>query len=250
MAVFEMYSRYYDLLYDDKNYQAETDYVDSLIKEYNPNTKTILELGCGTGKHAQLLSLKGYRIVGVDQSDEMLNVAKSRKYSKEVSFFPGDIRNFRCGKTVETVISLFHVISYQTSNEDIDSAFQTAANHLKAGGIFIFDVWYQPAVLTDKPSVRIKRLENDDIKVTRLAEPVMHPIQNIVDVNYEIIIEDKKNCNAKHLHEKHRMRYYSSPEIEYYLSKNGFSLLHQEEWLTGNEPGFDSWGVCFVAMLK
>ena len=59
------------------------------------------------------------------------------------------------------------------------SAFEVAKNHLNENGIFIFDFWYGPAVLTDLPSARVKRLENEDIKVTRVAEPVLHSQQNI-----------------------------------------------------------------------
>ncbi|MBL7937685.1 MAG: class I SAM-dependent methyltransferase, partial [Bacteroidia bacterium] len=63
--VFETYSQYYDLLYKDKNYISETDYIVSLIETFNLSTKNILELGCGTGIHASLLAEKGYYVEGI-----------------------------------------------------------------------------------------------------------------------------------------------------------------------------------------
>ncbi|MGO8176209.1 SAM-dependent methyltransferase, partial [Rhizobium ruizarguesonis] len=63
---------------------------------------------------------------------------------------------------------------------------ETVSNHLEDGGIFIFDFWYGPAVLWQRPSTRVKRLENDEISVVRVAESVVHDAENIVDVNYTI----------------------------------------------------------------
>lgn len=250
MSVFGQYSKYYDLLYKDKDYSSEVDYVDRLLREYGKSPKTVLELGCGTGKHAALLSNKGYRITGVDISEEMLTEARRRNDQEKTSFEHGDIRTVRVDNRFDSVISLFHVISYQVTNEDVEAALKTAFVHLKPEGLFIFDVWYLPAVLTDRPVVRVKKLENNEIKVTRIAEPVVHPNENIVDVNYEVIIEDKQTHIITNLTEKHRMRYFSFPELEYYLKNAGFQTLHCEEWISRKKPGFDTWGVVWICKRK
>ena len=78
-----LYSQYYDLLYRDKDYLGEVEYIDKLIKSLNKETKTILDLGCGTGRHAEILCDKGYIVHGVDRSKEMLEVAESRRKGKE-----------------------------------------------------------------------------------------------------------------------------------------------------------------------
>ncbi len=70
--LFNDYDRYYDILYRDKDYQAEAEYASSLIRKFHPAAKNILELGSGTGIHAGLLSEKGYSIDGVERSPEML----------------------------------------------------------------------------------------------------------------------------------------------------------------------------------
>ncbi len=113
-------------------------------------------------------------------------------------------------------------------------------------GVFIFDVWYGPAVLTDRPVVRVKRMEDDEIKVTRLAEPVLHPNENRVDVNYHVFVRDLESGVVNELRETHVMRYFFRPEIELFAAQNGFRLLNAEEWLSGKAPGEDTWGVCFV----
>src|ERR1700757_3513991 len=100
MEVFDAYSQYYDLLYKDKNYKKETNYVHSLIKSYAANTKKILELGSGTGIHACEFARLGYDMLGVDRSKTMLNMANKRKseletsISSKLNFAEGDIRTF------------------------------------------------------------------------------------------------------------------------------------------------------------
>jgi predicted TPR repeat methyltransferase len=81
-AVFDdAYGRYYDLLYRDKDYAAESEYVASHIRKHVPRAKRILELGCGTGGHAVLLAAMGFDVHGVDLSEAMLGRANARKAS-------------------------------------------------------------------------------------------------------------------------------------------------------------------------
>jgi len=259
MTIFRNYATYYNLLYKDKDYAGEVEYVHNLFQKYRPGTMSILNLGCGTGRHDFLLAEKGYKVTGVDMSEEMLAVANSQLSSlsahpstadsqlSTLNFRQGDIRSIRLNRTFDVIISLFHVISYQTTNEDLASAFATAKAHLKPGGIFIFDCWYGPAVLTDRPMVRVRRLEDEDIQITRIAEPVMHPNENIVDVNYHVFIKDKLQGSYEEVRENHRMRYLFMPEINQLLKAAGLTTISCEEWMTAKEPGVDTWGVTVVA---
>ncbi|MEI6126605.1 MAG: class I SAM-dependent methyltransferase [Pseudomonadota bacterium] len=193
MRTFNAYARYYDLLYKDKNYEAEAAFIYRLIRKYSPGAVTVLDLGCGTGQHDFFLSAMGCSVTGVDRSAEMLDKAKNSAGVAEIDFMQGDIRTVRLNRTFDAVISLFHVMSYQTTQEDIRSACTAARTHITAGGLFIFDFWYGPAVLTERPVVRIKRLEDEHSAVTRIAKPVLYPNRNVVDVNYQIFIRDKKH---------------------------------------------------------
>ncbi|TGK30909.1 class I SAM-dependent methyltransferase [Leptospira gomenensis] len=250
MSQFGKYSEYYDLLYKDKNYELEVSYVDSLIKSYKADSKSVLELGCGTGKHALLLTQKGYEVTGVDISPQMLAEAERRKAETGSGVFPkfvqGDVRTVRVSSRFDVVLSLFHVMSYQTSNKDILAAFETASLHSNSGSIFIFDVWYGPAVLSQIPETRIKRLFDEKIHVTRLAESKVIHEKNIVEVDYEVWIRRKNTNSLELIQEKHPMRYFFNPELELLLAQNGFEILRSEEWLTGKDPGTGTWGVVFV----
>lgn len=252
MTVFGNYARYYNLLYRDKDYGKEAQYIHQLLQTHAPKTQSILELGCGTGNHAQLLAKQGYNVYGVDLSSEMLRQFSDRisqlpkELASQLTFSQGDIRNIRINRQFDAVISLFHVISYQTTNEDLQAAFTTAKAHLKPGGVFIFDCWYGPAVLSDPPAVRIKRLEDQEISITRIAEPVIYPNHNLVDVNYQVFIKDKNTGFVDSIQETHKMRYLFKPEIELLFTQFDFQLIECREWISNHEPGFDTWGVYFV----
>lgn len=249
-TVFGDYARYYELLYRDKDYAAEAEYVAALIHKFHPSAQSILELGSGTGIHASLLTEKGFTVHGIERSPEMLArsqyMAENRTAGKgQLTFTGGDIRETRLNNRFDAVIALFHVISYQTTNKDVAAAFETARQHLNPGGVFIFDVWYGPAVLTERPEVRIKRMTDEKMEITRLAEPVLHPNGNIVDVNYHVFVRDYATDAVIELKETHVMRYFFKPEIELLAAQTGFSVHHTEEWLSGNPIGWESWGACF-----
>lgn len=244
--VFDKYSKYYNLLYQDKDYAKEADYISSLIKTFSPGTKNILELGCGTGKHASLLNKNGYDILGIDLSNTMLERAKEIGVNCAV----GDVRNFRADRKFDSIISLFHILSYQTTDEDVLNFFETAAFHLDSNGIIVFDVWYKPAVLAQVPEKRVKELENDEIKVIRYCTPNLIAEKSVVEVNYTIEITDKATNEKEVLKEVHPMRYFSSEEIKNFAEEKGFKIILEEEWLTKNKPSENTWGVCFVGFKE
>jgi SAM-dependent methyltransferase len=242
-GVFNAYSRYYDLLYRDKDYAAEVEYIDNLLKRYQVSGPKLLEFGSGTGKHGRLLAERGYQVTGIERSAEMVELAVETDGFKCQQ---GDISTIQLGQTFDAVLSMFHVISYQVSNRSATAAFARAADHLRSGGLFIFDVWYSPAVYAQRPEVRVKRMEDDAIQITRIAEPVVILNENRVDVNYTIFVRDRSSGEVQTPTETHPMRHFSLPELDLLATQNGFERLAAEEFLTGNAPSEHTWGVCIV----
>jgi SAM-dependent methyltransferase len=252
MKVFDNYARYYDLLYRDKDYGAEARFVFELIRKHAPGAQTVLELGSGTGAHARHLAELGLRVHGIDLSEQMLQMARAKvaglppQVAGKLTFSRGDAGKVRLDQTFDAVIALFHVVSYQVSNADLAAIFATTREHLKDEGIFIFDFWYGPAVLTERPARRVKRMEDEIISVVRFAEPLLHANDNVVNVNYQIFITDRRRGGVQTFQETHRMRYLFRPEIDLLLTAAGLSHLEYGEWLTGREPGLDTWSVYSV----
>ena len=113
--------------------------------------------------------------------------------------------------------------------------------------MFLFDVWYGPGVLSDKPCVRVKEIDDDKHKLVRIARPDMHDKENVVDVCYEVFVIDQENGQTKVINEVHNMRYFFRPELEFFLEETGFELLDNIDCETLGETGYDSWTSYFVA---
>jgi SAM-dependent methyltransferase len=242
--VFSLYAKYYDLFYSEKSYKAEADYIKTLISRFNLNSKKIIEFGCGTAAHAKLFAECEFTIHCVDISESMLDVARLKtlalpnNISNRISFEYGDIRNYRNREVYDVVLSLFHVFSYQTSNKDLVDSFRTAAKHLNSGGILIFDYWYGPGVLGDKPHTRIRRAEDDSTSLLRLAESKLIHAENRVEVDFTIFSD--KDDQKEVISEKHNMRYLFINEI-LMMSEEYFSCEANYSWLSQNTIKDNDW---------
>ncbi|HMM71669.1 MAG TPA: class I SAM-dependent methyltransferase [Rhodocyclaceae bacterium] len=253
MSVFDLYAAYYDLLYRDKDYAGEVDYLLGLIEGAAPQPRSILELGCGTGGHALELAKRGCSVHGIDLSRSMVERARQRGAARapneavRLEFEVGDVRSYRVDRIFDAAVSMFHVMSYQTGNDDQSAAFATARRHLPVGGLFVFDFWYGPAVLSDRPRDVVKRVSDERIEVTRKTTPTMQVNLNRVDVRFDVDIASRTGGDTRQLSETHRMRYLFLPEIERLLRSTAFELLSAQAWLTREPLDDRTWYGCVVA---
>lgn len=249
MEVFHDYANYYNLFYGDKDYAAEANTIKSIIEKYGKqnSTKGVLNIGCGTGRHDVELNKLGYKVHGIDLSNEMINIAKNHVVgSNDFIYEVQDARDFAVKEPYDIIISLFHVMSYQNTNKDLSKVFGRVNRALNSGGLFVFDAWYGPGVLSDKPSVRVKRVEDQENFFVRIAEPIMYPNENIVSVHYDVNVINRVDGKLKQINETHNMRYFFKPEIEELLKQNGLKLVECIDCNTLKAPNFNSWTVYFI----
>lgn len=249
MEIFQDYAYYYNKFYENKDYREEAKHIDFFLKKYGENIHKLIDFGCGTGRHDIELVKMGYQCEGIDISPLMIKIAKEniREDGLNIKFSVANIQNYFSNSQYDAVISLFHVLSYQNENEDIMATFSSARKVLKKGGIFLFDSWYGPGVLSDKPAVRVKEIADDDVKLIRIAKPDMNDKKNLVSVNYEVLVVDHNTGITKVINEIHNMRYFFRPELEFLLHESGFELIDNFDCSTLGETDFNSWTSYFVA---
>ncbi len=240
---FSKYARYYDLLYRDKDYASEVNYINRLLEDFDNENKSILEFGSGTGIHGSTLSSNERFVQGIEISGDMASqVVETENFKVAL----GDIGTTTFDHKFGTVISLFHVISYLTTREKQLQVFVNANRHLEVDGHFIFDVWYTPAVLHQIPALRVKRMADENVEVIRLAEPKIFEESKNVEVNYTIFIREKPSTNFEVVSESHLMHHFDQREVSSLAEGSGFELINFHEFLTGNSASEDTWGVTFV----
>jgi SAM-dependent methyltransferase len=243
MMVFDAYAAYYDLLYRDKDYASEAAYVLARLAAQGVHGGEMLELGCGTGRHAVHFASAGFRVHGVDLSPPMIQKAAERFADDPAGhrFEVGDARTLRLERCFDAVVSLFHVVSYQSTNDDLDRAFATASRHLRPGGVFVFDFWYGPGVLSDRPSVRVKEMADEASQLVRIADPHFLPNENCVDVRYLVLLTELSTNVLHRIEETHRMRYLFLPELQRLTAEHGLRITAAYSGQTLNALDFSAW---------
>ena len=241
--IFNQYATYYDALYHEKNYVAECNYLHGLWDKFSDiPVKSILDLGCGTGNHSQVLTNNGHHVCGIDRSQEMLNVAKEKRPSSNTQFFQADLGNFKLNQSFDLAISMFGVISYLVNNQQLTSMFSSVHNHLKPGGLFIFDVWHGSAVLHQLPETRDVTVRTGTQAFKRKAVPTINYAQNMVQVDYTISSLENRLISK----ESHHMRYFFLPELVLLAQFHNFSIQAIYKFLSTEKPCEKDWNITVV----
>ena len=254
--VFSRYAGVYDLLYADKDYAAEAAFVDGLIRAHAPKAGTLLDLGCGTARHALEFAGRGYRVHGIDFSPQMVSLARERlsgapkDIAARISVAEGDVSRYSAAERYDAVTALFHVACYQTGNRALAGLFAAARSALGGDGVFVFDFWYGPAVLSDRPTARVKEIDGAALHITRSTEPVLREDRDVVEVNFNLTVVEKNTGKSESFHEVHGMRYLFLPELELFADTAGLELVSAGQWLTGAPLTAASWLGYAVAKVK
>ena len=231
MSVFgQDYARAYDLLYREKDYTSECDMIEALLKEFgSPGPCKLVDLGCGTGNHCIALAERGYQVSGVDLSPSMLTQARAKAEAASVAahtdFREGDVRYVRfSGETFDAAIMMFAVLGYQQSNQDVRDTLETVRGLVLPGATFIFDIWYGPGVLADKPGPRERVIERGDEKLIRRTDATLDEARHLCSVQFDLE-RWQAGQRVSQVKETHIMRYFFAAELTSFAAECGFELM-------------------------
>lgn len=247
------YASHYDLIYEAKNYDAEVELIQKNLVEHSSRpVKSILDIGCGTGSHALRLAERGFEVVGVDRSPAMLDKAREKAQTGNlaVSFVEGDIRTTYLDRRFDAVVCMFAVLGYLSSNQDLSTALSLVRRHLELNGVFVFDVWFGPAVMKQAPSERFRVVNSGESELLRASSgelDIMKQLCTVAISTWEV----REAKVVRHAREQHVMRYFFPQELAAMLDHADLELLKLVPFPEGaGEPDASSWNVLGVARAK
>ncbi len=242
------YSKIYDFLYTQKDYAKETNLIKKILKNYFPKSKSLLDLGCGTGKYSNLMTKLKLNVVGVDRSSSMLKIAKQKyRKNRRLSFIKSNIENINLKKKFDIISALFHILSYHTSEKEINKFFLKSYSHLNKNGLLIFDFWYEDGVFNLQSPLRVREIDNHHYKILRVTiSKWFKKINQIFDI-HNLIVLNKKSKKIIKFKETHKMRYFNMKTIKKKLIENNFQFLKSLDLQSGKSVTKKSWGVLVVA---
>lgn len=212
-------------------YAPYAEFVENAFKRSDIPVREVLDLGCGTGGICAILADKGYDMVGLDISPDMLMLARERNFGKNTLLLCQDMREFELYGTVQAVYSSFDCLNYITENKDLEQVFVLVHNYLEPGGIFIFDVntEYRYTEVLDGRSYVYEI--DEDMAIWRSA---YNKEDGICRFDIDLFSEDGRNKYTRS-GETQIQKYYSEADI--LAAAKGFELIEK----TGGK-GFD--GCC------
>lgn len=229
--LFNKIAYYYDKLMKNIDYEGWVDYFIKLCELFNVFPEKILDVACGTGNPTKYLVERGYRVTGIDHSEKMLEVAKSKfKKEENVKFLKMDMRSIKLDERFDAAFSFFDSMNYLLEEKDIKACFKGIYDVLKEKGIFIFDMntYYSLKEIWDN-SITTKEVDNIfSIWRNRWDEnkriSILYLTLNIKEGGRSILIE-----------EVHKERAYFPWEIKSFLLEAGFKKVYFFDFKTFKE---------------
>ncbi|MEO0114474.1 MAG: class I SAM-dependent methyltransferase [candidate division WOR-3 bacterium] len=138
---FSNFAPYYDsFMLKCVDYVGWVNYIEKIFKKFRIKPKTILDLACGTGIPTILFAKRGYRMIGIDRAQAMLEILKKKSQGYDITVYQADIRDFAIPEPVDTAICLYDSINYLLTEDDLERCFHCVRKAVKNGGLFVFDL--------------------------------------------------------------------------------------------------------------
>ncbi|MBE7048846.1 MAG: class I SAM-dependent methyltransferase [Ruminococcaceae bacterium] len=220
MSMYQDFATLYDMLTFDVDYEQMADFIQSRLKQNGHDKGLVLDLACGTGTLTLALSARGYDMLGADNSEDMLSVARQKKGAEKILFLHQPMESFELYGTVDAIVCALDSVNYLTEAEDFTSMLRLCANYLNPGGILIFDVnsEYKFSHVLGQETYTYEQdniyyiWENDFEKETGLCQL------------YLTFFEKTEKGLYRRIDEEHTQRVYTHEDIKKALAQAGLSL--------------------------
>lgn len=248
MGAYEKFAQVYDLFMDNIDYEEWADYITDHLNKYGIEDGLVLELGCGTGTMTGLLADRGYDMIGVDNSGEMLAEAMEKRMEsgQDILYLQQDMQEFELYGTVRAIVSVCDSLNYITEREELLQVFRLVNNYLDPEGLFLFDmntIHKYRDILGDTTIA-----ENRD-EGSFIWDNSYDP-ENGLNIYELAVFLPREDGLYEKAEEVHCQKAYSQEEIEELIREAGMELLEVYDAYTGRPAADDSERLFFIAREK
>lgn len=226
--MFSKSAQYYDEIYAsiDKDYAAEASKAHAFIQQHKQSKgKLLLDVACGTGLHASLLS-KHYQVEGLDLDAKMLAVAK-KKHPK-LRFHQGDMADFDLNRKFDVIVCLFSSIGYVKTKARLQKAIKTMSRHLMPGGVLLVEPWFTPEQW-HPGRASMTQVNKPDLKIVRMSYSGQRG--KVSTIEFQYLIGTSKGI--EHSFENHELGLFTHKEYMDAFKAAKLDITHDAEGLDG-----------------
>lgn len=245
MDAYTSFAAVYDLFMDNIPYGEWCEYVTGLLREQGIADGLLLDLGCGTGSLTELLAKKGYDCIGVDNSEDMLEIAMEKRADsgQDILYLLQDMREFELYGTVRAIVSICDSMNYILEEEDLLQVFRLVNNYLDPGGIFLFDLntLYKYEQLLGDATIAENREESSFI-----WDNYYDAKEQINTYELTLFIREQEGLYRKY-EEVHYQRAYELETVQRLLAEAGLELVAVYDAFTKEAPRADSERIYIMA---
>ena len=245
MEAYTSFARVYDLFMDNVPYEEWSEYIISLLTEAGIKDGLVADLGCGTGKMTRLLSKAGYDMIGIDNSGEMLEIAREHQYEEDdgILYLLQYMREFGLYGTVRAVISICDSMNYLLEEADLLTVFKLVNNYLDPKGLFIFDLntRYKYEILLGETTISENREEGSFIWDNYFDEE-----EGINQYDLTLFIREEGDLYRKY-EETHFQRVYELETVKRLLKEAGLMFVAAYDAFTKEPVREDSERIYIIA---
>ena len=249
MDAYTSFASVYDTFMDNIPYEEWAEYLIGLLNEYGICDGLILDLGCGTGTMTELLASRGFDMIGVDNAEEMLDIAmeKRAKSGHDILYLLQDMREFELYGTVKAIVSICDSINYITEEEELLEVFRLANNYLDPQGIFIFDfntVYKYQEVLGNQT------IAEDREDCSFIWDNYYYEAEGINEYELSLFIKEQDSELYRKYQEKHFQKAYELETIKGLLEQSGLEYITAYDAFTREKPTTQSERIYVIAREK
>ena len=216
--MFTKSARYYDALYGFKDYAAAASEIHKVIQRHNADAKSLLDVGCGTGRHVEELAAN-YKVEGLDLNDQLLAIARDR--CPDVPFHEASMVDFQLEHSFDVVTCLFSSIAYVKTLENMQAAVRSMRRHLNPGGVLVIEPWFSVETYWTG-TITANFVDEDDLKIAWMYTSEVEDGVSMLDIHYLV----GTPASVDHFTELHEMGLFSHEEYTNAITSTGLAVEH------------------------